>query len=139
MEHIQSKCQGEVDNFFRNSHIPASLFVCHRHFCPKTKRENKCNVSKVAKHHVIISWGYNELVWATWSPSVSLTSDISNDKLMLADGRRSQVVTLPAQLFKCPHDMAAGFPRMSHPGKQGVSFKVFYDVDLEVTDNLLAQ
>lgn len=29
---------------------------------------------------------------------------------MLADGRRSQLVTLSAQPFECPHDMAAGFP-----------------------------
>lgn len=76
------------------------------------------------------------LVWATWSPSVSLTNDISNDKLMLADGRRSQILTLSAQLSECPHDIAAGFPRMSDPGKHGVSFNVFYDVDLEVTDTV---
>ena len=57
---MQSKCQGEVDNFFRNSYIPASLFACQPHFCPKTKRENKCDGSKVAKYHVITSLGHLE-------------------------------------------------------------------------------
>ena len=125
---MQSKCQGEGDNFFRNSYIPASLCVCHPQFCPKTKRENKCDGSKVAKYHVIINWGYNKLVWATWSPSISLANDISNDKLMLADGRRSQLVTLSAQLFECPRDMAAGFPRMRDPGKQMQQELLYYGI-----------
>lgn len=47
---------------------------------------------------------------------------------MLADGRRSQLVTLSAQPFECPHDMAAGFPRMSDPGKQMQQELLYYGI-----------